>query len=389
VNQWFVAAVWIGLALLASLISIRTAISVALVEILVGVVAGNYLHLAPTEWIGFLAGFGSILLTFMAGTEVEPDILRKYLKESLLLGFLSFLMPFLGASAYCRWVAHWTPQAALIGGIALSTTSVAVVYAVMVETRLNETTLGKLLLATCFITDLGTVLALGIFFANYNLWLVLFTVVCAGVLAVAPWSTRGLLKRFSGHVSEPGIKFLFLLLFALGGLAMKASSEAVLPAYLLGLVLARVFAENRDLVRRLRTTVFAFLTPFYFLRAGTFVSLPAVYAGALLIALLLLLKMACKFVGVWPLARVFKFTRKQAWYTTLLASTGLTFGTISALFGLNRQIITQEQYTVLVAAVIASAVVPTIIAQARFRPTHEEAASFAAADAPAALAQEA
>ena len=165
-NPWLIAAVWVGLAFAASIISIRTAVSVALVEILVGVLAGNYLHIAPTEWITFVAGFGSILLTFMAGAEVEPDVLRKYLKESLGIGFVSFLLPFLGAWAYCYHVAHWDPQAALIGGVALSTTSVAVVYAVMVETGLNETVLGKIILAACFITDLGTVLALGVFFAN-------------------------------------------------------------------------------------------------------------------------------------------------------------------------------------------------------------------------------
>jgi Kef-type K+ transport system membrane component KefB len=376
VNDWLTAAGWVGLALLASLISIRTAISVALVEILVGVAAGNFLHLTPNQWTTFLAGFGSVLLTFMAGAEVEPDVLRRYLKESLWFGSLSFLLPFLAATAYCRWVAHWDPHAALIGGIALSTTSVAVVYAVMVETRLNETDFGKLLLAACFVTDLGTVLALGAFFANYNLWLLLFAATSVVVLALAPWSARRLLRRYSGHVSEPGIKFLFLLLFGLGGLAVKAGSEAVLPAYLLGLVVAEVFAENRDLVRRLRTTVFAFLTPFYFLRAGTFVSLPAVYAGAGFILILLVLKMAAKFVGVFPAGMVFKFSKKQGWYTTLLMSTGLTFGTISALFGLNRHIITQEQYTVLVTAVIASAVVPTLIAQARFRPSHDEVLAF-------------
>jgi Kef-type K+ transport system membrane component KefB len=379
-NQWFVAAVWVGLALLASFISIRTAVSVALVEILVGVVAGNYLHIAPTEWITFIAGFGSILLTFMAGAEIEPDHLRKYLKESVGIGALSFLMPFLGAAAFCYWVAHWDPRAALVGGIALSTTSVAVVYAVMVETGLNETGLGKLVLAACFITDLGTVLALGVFFANFNGWLVLFIAVTALVLVLAPWATRRILRRYSGHVSEPAIKLIFLLLFGLGGLAMMSNSEPVLPAYLLGLAVARVFGENRDLVRRLRTTVFAFLTPFYFLRAGSFVSLSAVWAGVGLIALLLLVKVVCKFVGVWPLSKAFRFTNKQAWYTTLLASTGLTFGTISALFGLNHHLITQEQYTILVTTVIASAVVPTLIAQAKFRPTREEAVSFLAVE---------
>jgi len=379
-NQWFIAAVWIGLAFVASLVSIRTAISVALVEILLGAVIGNIVHIPTAEWLTFLAGFGSILLTFMAGAEVEPGVLRRYLKESLAIGFVSFLVPLLGATAYCYYVAHWTAAAAWIGGIALSTTSVAVVYAVMVETRLNETPFGKIILAACFVTDLGTVLALGAIFAHYNAWLALFAGVTVVVLLVASRVSEWLFTRFGTHVSEPGVKFTFLLLFGLGGLAMQSNSEAVLPAYLLGLAVAAVFARHKDIVRRLRTTVFAFLTPFYFLRAGMLISGHAVLTGALLIGVLLLVKVATKFVGVWPLTRAFRFSSKQGWYTTLVASTGLTFGSISALFGYNRGIITQQQYTILVTVVIASAVVPTIIAQTWFRPTREEAMQLASGD---------
>lgn len=377
-DQWTIATIWVGLALAASLISIRVAVSVALVETLVGAIAGNLFTMPTAEWTVFLAGFGSILLTFLAGAEVEPDILRRYLKESLLLGFVGFLAPFVGCAAFCYFVGHWDRSAALLGGIALSTTSVAVVYAVMVETRLNEQPLGKLLLAACFVNDLGTVLALGIFFAHYNLWLIVFMVAMALALSLAPGATRWLLRRHGGHVSEPGIKLLFLLLFGLGALAVRAKSEAVLPAYLLGLVVARVFAENRDLVHRLRTTVFVFLTPFYFLRAGALVSAPAVASGLGMVALLLLAKMVSKVIGIFPATKAFRLSNRQAWYTTLLMCTGLTFGSISAMFGLNHGIITQEQYSYLVTAVIASAVVPTMIAQSRFRPSLEEASQVGA-----------
>jgi len=338
------------------------------------VAAGNLLSLnSKAEWVAFLAGFGSILLTFMAGAEIEPDVMRRYLKESLAIGFISFLFPFLGAMAFAHYIAGWTWQAAEICGIALSTTSVAVVYAVMIETGLNETEFGKLILAACFVTDLGTVLALGALFANYNWWLVVFAIVVGVVLTSAPRFSRWFFRTFGNHVSEPEIKLMFLLLFALGALAVKANSEAVLPAYLLGLVVAKLFSENRTIVRHLRTTVFAFLTPFYFLKAGMLVSLGSVWQGALLIVVLLLVKMATKFIGVWPLTRAFKFSQRLGMYTTLLMSTGLTFGSISALFGYTRGIINQYQYTVLVTVVIGSALVPTMIAQSFFRPRIEEA----------------
>jgi Kef-type K+ transport system membrane component KefB len=259
---------------------------------------------------------------------------------------------------------------AWLAGIALSTTSVAVVYAVMIEGGFGGTAMGKTLLAACFITDLGTVLALGILFADFNIWLLVFVAVTAVVLWFMPKWTQFLIVRLGAtRVSEPEVKFIFLVLFFLGGLASTAKSEAVLPAYLLGLVVAGVFLRNKTLVHRMRSIAFAIFTPFYFIKAGLFVSLPALSAAVGVIAVLLLLKMVTKFIGVWPLSRLFYMRSGEATYTALLMSTGLTFGTISALFGLQHQIIDQRQYSVLVTVVILSAIVPTIIAQKIFQPT--------------------
>ena len=367
-SPYFVASLWMALALAASVVSIRLGISVALAEIGWGVIGGNVLGLHTTPWIDFLATFGSVVLTFLAGAEIDPEALRRHLKASLSLGAVSFALPCLGAFLFALFVAHWQLRAAEIAGIALSTTSVAVVYAVMVETGLNRTDIGKLILAACFVTDFGTVLALGVLFANFNGWMILFVAVTCVTLSFLPRATRFVIQSLGSRVSEPEIKFLFLVLFVLGWLAQTAKSEAVLPAYVVGLVIAGVFVRDRVLVHRMRSIAFALLTPFYFLKAGLFVSLPAVAGGAGLIVLLLLVKLATKGVGVWPLARAFRLPARASAYTTLLMSTGLTFGTISALFGLTNRIITQLQYTVLVTVVILSAVVPTLIAQSFFRP---------------------
>jgi Kef-type K+ transport system membrane component KefB len=367
-NIWLIAAVWMALALTASLVSIRLGVSVALIEILIGVVAGNFLGVHTTPWIDFLATFGSGLLTFLAGAEIDPEALRRHFRPAMAIGTVGFLAPFVGCFAFAYWVAHWDRSAAWIAGIALSTTSVAVVYAVMVETGLNRTDLGKLILAACFINDLGTVLALGVIFANFNAWMLLFVAVTAVVLWQLPRMTRLVIRRVGHRVSEPEVKFIFLVLFLLGGLAKVAQSEAVLPAYLVGLVIAGVFVRDRVLMERMRSIAFAMLTPFYFLKAGLYVLLPAVGVGAALIAAFLLVKMSTKLTGIWPLTRVFRFAQREGMYTTLLMSTGLTFGTISALFGLSNHIIDQTQYTILVTVVIGSAVIPTLIAQRFFEP---------------------
>ena len=370
-NVWFVAAAWMALALVASLISIWTGISVALIEILVGVVAGNFLHLqANTDWINFLALLGSGVLTFLAGAEIDPESLKANLRASLLIGIISFAVPFLLVWLFAQFVLGWPLPQAQIAGIALSTTSVAVVYAVMIEGGLSDTSLGKMILAACFITDFGTVLALGGLFANFNIWLLVFVVVMSVMLWFMPTWTRFIIVRLGAkRVSEPEVKFIFFVLFFLGGLATTAKSEAVLPAYLVGLVVAGVFLRDKTLVHRMRSIAFAMFTPFYFIRAGLFVSLPALWSGLAIIAALLLLKLLTKITGVWPLARLHYMRKREAAFTTLLMATGLTFGTISALFGLQNKIIDQRQYTILVTVVILSAFVPTLIAQKFFQPT--------------------
>jgi Kef-type K+ transport system membrane component KefB len=136
------------------------------------------------------------------------------------------------------------------------------------------------------------------------------------------------------------------------------------------MVLAEFSSADAFWVRRLRTLTAGFLTPFYFLRAGTFVSLPALFSAPLVFLLFLAGKVFSKIFGLYPVIGVFRNKRDERWYYTLLMSTGLTFGTISSLYGLSHNIITQKQYSFLVAVVIASAVVPTLIAGLFFLPHH-------------------
>lgn len=367
-DTYLIAGLWMGLALAASLISIRIGVSVALLEIGVGILGGNALHLHVTTWIDFLASFGAVLLTFLAGAEIDPTLLRAKFKESVGIGAISFFLPFLGAFLFCLYVVHWNLHAAEIGGIALSTASVAVVYAVMVETGLNQTDFGKIILSAVFVTDLGTVLALGILFANFNGYLLLFIGVTIPVVLLIPKVTRWYFDAVGERVSEPEIKYVFILLFVLGGLATLANSEGVLPAYLIGVAMAGTFLQRQELAHRTRSIAFTLLTPFYFIKAGLFVALSAVVASIGLILVLFGVKMVTKLVGVYPVSTLFRFTPRDSAYMTAMMSTGLTFGTISSLFGLTHHIINQTQYTVLVTVVIMSAVIPTLIGQTFFRP---------------------
>lgn len=373
---WWEASIWILLALVSSLLSLKIGISVALVEIIVGIIAGNTIHPNITPWVKFLSSFGAVILTFLAGAELERDVIKKYWKESLIFGLIGFFAPFIGAWLIAQFILGWELKQAQLAGIALSTTSVAVVYAVMVETGLNEKPLGKIILAACFVNDLGTVIALGLLFTKINITLIIFTVATILAIIILPKFSEIYFRVVKNHPSEPEVKFIFLTLSLFGLFAVKSGSEAVLPAYLIGAALANLFLENRELVKRMRATTIAILTPFYFLKAGSLVNLQAILTQIGVLTVLFFAKVISKFVGLYPAGVAFRFRTKVNLYNVMLMSTGLTFGTISALYGLEHNIIDQNQYSLLVTAVILSAIIPTYIAQKFFYPKDEEASNF-------------
>ncbi len=357
-----------ALVLVASVLSVELGLSAAIIEIVLGVVGGNLLGLQQLEWVKYVAGLGGILLTFMAGTEVDLKVLRDRAKESVTIGTLSFLTPFLGTSLFCRHLLGWTPRAAQLAGVALSTTSLAVVYAILVETGLSATPIGKLIMASTFVTDFGTAASLSILFARPQAGTWWFVGVSVAVIALAPWLLPRFCRRYGSRVIEPEIKLLFFFLLVLMYFAHIGASHAILPAFVLGLVVSPLFHGDHELRRKLRVVAFAFITPVFFLNGGLNISLPLLWTNFGLFLALLAVKLATKSAGVYPATRI--FMPREAAYTTLLMSTGLTMGTISAVFGYQAGVIDRAQFSVLVATVVASAVAPTFLAQRFFHPRH-------------------
>jgi len=263
---WAQAALWLGLALVATMLSIWLRVATALSEIVVGTVVqliigatlGGALLTGDATWIKFLSGAGAILLTFLAGAELDPVVFKSQWKPTLAIGLVGFIAPFLICAAAAHWWLGWSVDASWLAGVAMSTTSVAVVYAVMLEFGLNTTNYGKGVLAACFVNDLATVIALGLLFSPFT-WKTLVFV--AGIVAAAlilPRVVPRFFKRYGNRPSELEVKFLMLCLFGLGALAGWAGSEAVLPAYLVGMVLAGTVGKDHALVRRLRTLTLVF-----------------------------------------------------------------------------------------------------------------------------------
>lgn len=373
-----IAALWVGLALLATFLGTRLKVSNALTEIAVGVAAGAVAtrHFgsealgAKQPWLVFIASTGAVVLTFLAGAELDPGTMRAKWKEVLVVGLVSFAVPFLGCAAIARHVLGWSSASSWLAGIVLSTTSMAVIYAVMLETGFNKTDFGKGVLGACFVTDLGTVLALGLMFSPFTWKTGVFVAGCAMMFFLLPVVTPHLINHYANRTAAFRTKWVLFILFSLGALSLWAGSEAVLPAYIAGMLLSKDLSGDHRFIRRLRTLTIGFLSPFYFLRAGTLVSVSALLAAPLVFLALFGGKIATKVFGLIPVVSAFRQDRRERWYYTLMMSTGLTFGTISALFGLTHGIITQDQYSHLVAVVIGSAVVPTLIAGAFFLPRH-------------------
>jgi Kef-type K+ transport system membrane component KefB len=363
------AAVLAGVILVASIVSVELGVTVALLELTLGVVVGNAFNLHSQEWLDFIASFASIVLTFLAGMEVDPDYMRDRARATVGIGVVSFAGPFVVSALAAYFLLDWTGRASLIAGTALSTTSLAVVYAVLVERGLTDTSIGKFLMSATFVTDLCTALALSAIFIKPNVWFPAFLVVSIVLILLLPRLAPWFFGRYGDRVIEPEIKLVFLALLVLMVLADASNGHAVLPAFILGLMMSRHYEEHREEQTRLRVVAFAFLTPFFFIKGGLNVSLGAVAANLGLLGALLAAKMLPKIGFVLPLAR--RATPRHATFATLLMSTGLTFGTISSLYGLNAGIIDRTQFSLLVTVVVLSAVVPTAIAERWFLPDAE------------------
>jgi Kef-type K+ transport system membrane component KefB len=366
VSDIAVAALLAGTIVLVSTISVEIGISVALIELAAGFVVGNAFHLTVPDWLSFIGSFAGVVLTFLAGAEVDVPLFRREWKSSIALGAVSFVAPFVVVGLVAYYALGWNRQQAEIAGTALSTTSLAVVYAVLVETGLNQTLIGKRLMAATFVTDLATVTALTVLFITPTLWIFPFVLASVGVIWLLPKLAQPFFLRYGNRVIEPEIKLVFASLFLLMWLGDRADSQAVLPAFVLGLVMSRYYVEHQEEQKRLRVVAFSFLTPFFFLKGGMNVSAAALWANLGILALLFVSKMVPKLTAVFPLAR--RYCSPHATFATLLMSTGLTFGTISSLYGLNAGIIDRTQFSLLVGVVVLSAIVPTAIAQRFYQP---------------------
>ncbi len=372
---WWDLSVWFSLALISSIVSLRLGISAVLAELIVGMIAGNFFYLPITDWVNLLANFGAVVITFLAGAELESSAIKSFWKDSFIIGFMGFFPPFLGTGLLAYFLLGWDVRQSLLAGTILSSISIAIVYAVLMEANLNEKPVGRLLLAASFVNGLGTLLVLTFLFikVDRNFWI--FLSVTLFLLFTLPPLTKRYFGYVNNHPSEPEVKYVLLFLAFLGFLASQAGSVAVFPAYLVGVSLANLFAENRELAKRMRMSAIALLTPFYFLKAGSLVDVKTVLTSLGLLLLFFFVRFSLKLIGLYPIGVFLKLPKRLNLFLAMMMSTGLTFDTVAALYGLDHGVINKEQYSLLEFVVLLSAVIPTLIAQKFFFPRFEDASS--------------
>ena len=334
--------------LLASVISIKTGISVTVVEIAIGVIIGNLGFFHSESWMIYIASFGGILLTFLAGVEIDVDLMKDNFKESFTIGFLSFLIPFVIVFLVTYYIIGWELNPALLTSTALSETSIAVVYSVLTQKGLFKYKIGKLIMVATFITDICTAIAYyksDLFFEN---------------------------PLFKNKIGELEIKYVFVLLLGFIFFGSLGGGQAILPAFILGAILSDHFKNTQkgEVKARFKTVAFAIITPIFFIIGGMKVSIPLIYSCFGIFLTLFVLRQLSKYIGVYYPSKI--FLKQNYNYVTMMMSTGLTFGLVAAVFGLNNALINQTEYSVITGILVLSAILPTFVAEKYYTPVHSE-----------------
>jgi Kef-type K+ transport system membrane component KefB len=359
------AALIFGAILIAGIIGLKTRVSSSIFEVFAGVILANLLHVEMSSWLEFLGTFGGLILTFLAGAEVEFALLKSKAKESFVLGTMAFLAPLIGVVSFLALVLRWESQASLAGALALTTTSIAVVYAVLIEFELIKIPFAKTIIAVTFVNDILTLVGINFVKPSFD-WVTLsFVIVLLVSVILVPKLLKIVVQRYGKRAMEMELRFVLAALLGVAFFADEAKLHAVFGAFVLGLIFANSLQQHQEILSKMKTVTFGLLAPAFFVRAGMMIALPTVVANIALILGLLGAKLASKFVGTYALCK--KWIPEAPMFSTMLFSTGLTVGTIIATLGRDLGFFSNLQFSIVLVTVILSAVIPTLIAR-RFMP---------------------
>lgn len=363
----FYSAVLVSIAIVvAGIIGLRTRVSSSIFEVMAGIILANLLGVGLSSWFDFLGTFGGLILTFLAGAEVEFILLKTKAKESLVIGSLSFAAPLLGVFGFLTLMTPWTFHARIAAALALTTTSVAVVYAVLAEYELIKVPFARTIIAVTLVNDILTLIGISFVQPSFDWITIVFIGTLLALVFIVPKILNVVVQNYGKRAVELELRFMLAALLGIAFFADEARLHAVFGAFVLGLIFANSIQQHQEILSKMRTVTFSLLAPAFFVRAGMLIAIPAVVANIFLVLALLAMKLSSKFLGVFGVCE--RWIPEAPMFSTMLFSTGLTVGTIVATLGRDLGFLSDTQFSIVVTTVILSAVVPTLIAK-RFIPT--------------------
>jgi len=348
--------------MLAGLAALELRLSTAILEILAGVLLAAFLpHTAEVKWLGFLANFGMLALMFVAGFEVEIDKLRRTWRSCLVIGILSFAVPLAGIYVLCTLLLQLVPVTAALVAIGLSTTSLALVYQALRHENILDTAEGQTILAAASVVDVLSMVALALLLGDITWATAVVVLVVVLSLAGLPPIGSWLFRRYMGSTAEPEIRFLLVILVALGFMAENVGGiHPAIVAFAVGVAMAGVVYESTAVREKMKGLVFGFFAPLFFLHAGTQIDAARLSPEFIITAAVLFVAaVGLKFAGTALPARLF-MRDSSSRAVGMLFNYRLSFGIIAANVGLESGVLTEDLYAAMLITVAGSAALPAM-----------------------------
>jgi len=360
------------LIILAGIGALEVGFSSSIFEILAGTFASNFLKLGDLPWIDFLSNLGLLGLMFFAGLETDPELLRKHFLKSLFIGFSSYFFPLVSVFYFSHYILGYSFEASILIGIALSTTSLALVYPLLKEKGLLNYPAGQILLAGAMVVDISSMLTMSFLFEGINVYNLVFTAVLVLLLFRLPKWGEKLFERYSGNQIEFKTRFIVIVLVALGFLSEQVHINEAVLAFTTGIFFAELFRKDKVIEKKIRALIFGFLAPFFFFKAGYSVKLSVVSLKVIFLALFLgSIAFVTKYVGtVYATANLFKGAVYKL--AGLFFNMRLTFGIVASVFGLEAGLIDEETYVALLLIIVSTSLVASVISNRFPHETSED-----------------
>lgn len=353
----------VGLIILAGFIAIEINVTSAIFEILAGFVAVNFFNFSGTEVITVLADFGILTLMFFAGLEIDFDVLKKNIKSSVVIGSASFFTPFLAIYFTAIYFLNFSFEQALLAGIALSTTSLAIVYPLLLRSNehLNDT--GKKILSAAMTVDLLGMIALSVLFSEITIFTIAIIIVFAVFSFFVPYLGKRMFRYYKGNVVEFEFKIILFLILGIGISAEAMGIEAVIFAFVLGMITSGFIVEHVKLWDKLRGITFGFLAPIFFFKAGTGIDIASLHENIWMMLLLCIICFSSKFIGTYISSK--KYIREQASFVATIFNSRLSLGIVATTVGYELGIFNEGIYSAIIGTVVLSSVLASLLVKER------------------------